>query len=322
MCRFSAVLLLFAASASAADAGKYGIGRVATPQEIAGWDISVRPDGANLPAGSGSVGKGEALYEQKCAMCHGSFGESNEYHVLAGGRGTLETAEPLPTVGSKWQFATTLFDYIRRAMPLNTPESLSSEEVYALTAYVLFLNDILPPGATLDQHSLPLVKMPNAGGFTTAHGFMRVDGQPDTHNIACMKDCPVSLAIRSEFPRENGVQPAAPAASTPALTPVSALQTTVAPKAKNTAAFAAYDLAKKSGCTGCHTVSSKLVGPAFREVAARYRDDAGAESKLIAKVKQGGSGSWGAIPMPPQAAVGDATIKLLVEWVLGGAATQ
>jgi S-disulfanyl-L-cysteine oxidoreductase SoxD len=320
MCRFSALLLLLlwllpVACASAAEPGKYGLGREATPQEIAGWDISVRPDGANLPAASGSVAKGEQLYEQKCAMCHGSFGESNDYHVLAGGKGTLATPEPLPTVGSKWQFATTLFDYIRRAMPLNAPESLSSEEVYSLTAYVLFLNDILPENATLDKQSLPLVKMPNAAGFSTDHGFMRVDGKPDTHNTACMRDCVVSVAIKSEFPRASDGQVAAVLSA-----PVP--QTPAAPKAKNIAAITAFDLAKKSGCTGCHALAGKLVGPAFRDVAARYKGDAGAEAKLIAKVKQGGSGIWGAIPMPPQAAAGDTTIKILVEWILGGAATQ
>jgi cytochrome c len=193
-------------------AGRYGIGRPPTAQEIAGWDTAVRPDGHGLPPGSGSVAKGEKLFERHCAVCHGSFGESNEYHVLAGGRGSLATAEPVATVGSKWQYATTLFDYIRRAMPLTAPQSLSADEVYSLTAYVLHLNDILPVSAELDRTSLPRIRMPNVNGFTTAHGLMRIDGKPDTKNTACMKDCPVSTAIKSQLPGGMEKSVSAPAA--------------------------------------------------------------------------------------------------------------
>ena len=116
----------------------------------------------------------------------GTFGESNSYLQLAGGVGSLASDSPIRTTGSKLNYATTLFDYIRRAMPFNAPQSLGIDEVYALTAYVLNLNDILGADAVLDQDSLPKVKLPNRDGFTTAHGLMRRDGKPDTANVACM----------------------------------------------------------------------------------------------------------------------------------------
>jgi cytochrome c len=172
----------------AAATATYGFGKAATPAEIAGWDIDVRPDGRGLPAGRGSVAQGQAIYDAKCASCHGTFGESNAYLQIAGGVGTLSGAEPVRTTGSKLEYATTLFDYIRRAMPLTAPQSLANDEVYALTAYVLNLNDIVGPDATLDARSLAALRMPNRDGFTTAHGMMRRDGTPDTHNAECMRD--------------------------------------------------------------------------------------------------------------------------------------
>ena len=114
--------------------------------------------------------------------------------------GTLAGHQPVRTVGSKLNYATTLWDYINRAMPFDRPKSLSADDVYALTAYVLNLSDILPADATLDQASLPKVVMPNRSGFTTAHGFMRKDGKPDVENLACMHDCPVQAHVASQIP--------------------------------------------------------------------------------------------------------------------------
>src|SRR5580765_6255176 len=135
-------------------AGKFGLGTSATPEEIAGWDIDVKADGSGLPKGRGSVADGQSIYDAKCASCHGTFGESNSYLQIAGGVGTLSSDAPIRTTGSKLKYATTLFDYIRRAMPFNAPQSLTSDEVYALTAYVLNLNEILPADAVLDRRSL------------------------------------------------------------------------------------------------------------------------------------------------------------------------
>ena len=195
--------LALAASAGAAPtpvAGKFGLGKAATPEEIAGWDIDVKPDGSGLPRGRGSVADGQPIYDAKCASCHGTFGESNSYLQIAGGVGSLASDAPIRTTGSKLNYATTLFDYIRRAMPFNAPQSLTADEVYALTAYVLNLNDIVGADTVLDQDSLPKLKMPNRDGFTTAHGFMRRDGKADTANIACMKDCAREVRLSSEMP--------------------------------------------------------------------------------------------------------------------------
>lgn len=325
MCRSSAAALLLvcagALAAPASSPGRHGIGRVPTAQEIAGWDIAVRPDGKGLPKGSGSVARGEKPYEEKCAVCHGSFGESNEYHVLSGGRGSLGTREPVRSVGSKWQYATTLFDYIRRAMPMNAPQTLSTEEVYSLTAYVLYLNDILKADAVLDEKTLPQVRMPNADGFTTAHGLSRVDGRPDTKNTACMRNCIVEVAVKSELPgHAKGLhgEPVSPGDAMARGAPQPA-----APQSEPAAKPAAlYELAKKSGCTACHGLANKLVGPAFRDVAARYKSDAGAEARLAAKLRAGGGGSWGAVPMPPQSQLADGEAKALVQWILAGATNR
>ena len=127
----------------------------------------MRPDGAGLPGGRGSVADGQAIYDAKCASCHGTFGESTDYMAIAGGVGTLQSDQPMRTTGSKLNYATTLFDYIRRAMPFNAPKSLTGDEVYALTAYVLNLNDILPADAVLDRARSSPLQMPNRDGFTT-----------------------------------------------------------------------------------------------------------------------------------------------------------
>jgi mono/diheme cytochrome c family protein len=147
----------------------YGIGRAATPQEIAGWDIDASPSGAGLPPGRGDVRQGAAIFAEKCASCHGAGGEGKPMDQLAGGLGTMNDMKPQKTVGSFWPYATTLFDYVRRAMPLNAPQSLTADEVYAVSAYVLFLNGIVPEDATLDADDLTKIEMPNRGGFVSAY---------------------------------------------------------------------------------------------------------------------------------------------------------
>src|ERR1700751_1503217 len=157
--------VLLSSLAGAAAQGQYGIGRTATPAEIPGWNIDIRPDGRGLPSGSGSVGHGRDVFAQQCAACHGEKGEGGGGDRLVGGQGTLATSNPVRTVGSYWPYATTLFDYIRRAMPQNAPGSLSNDDVYALSAYILNLNGLVPNGTTLDAKSLPAVKMPNRKMF-------------------------------------------------------------------------------------------------------------------------------------------------------------
>jgi mono/diheme cytochrome c family protein len=163
----SVALVIAAHAALAAAPTHYGLGRPATSEEIALEDIDVRADGRGLPAGHGSVAEGAVLFASTCAACHGERGEKPLIPALhlTGGRGTLATAAAIQTVGSYWPYATTLFDYIRRAMPFTAPQSLSADQVYAVTAYILRLNDIVPDDTVLDATNLPKVPMPNRDGF-------------------------------------------------------------------------------------------------------------------------------------------------------------
>jgi S-disulfanyl-L-cysteine oxidoreductase SoxD len=176
----NAVALGFSASACAQSS--YGIGRPATPAEIAGWNIDIGRDGSNLPQGNGTVAHGQQVFEQQCAACHGEKGEGGIGDRLVGGQGTIATSKPIKTVGSYWPYAPTLFDYIRRAMPQNAPQSLSNDDVYAVSAYILNLNALLPADATLDARTLSAIKMPNRGMFTG-------DPRPDVKNPACETGC-------------------------------------------------------------------------------------------------------------------------------------
>jgi len=160
----------------------YGIGRPATQTEIAGWNIDVDRNGDNLPPGSGSVAHGREVFEQQCAACHGAKGEGGVGDRLVGGQGTLATPKPVRTVGSYWPYATTLFDYIRRAMPQNAPQSLGNDDVYAVSAYILRLNGLIPADTTLDAGALRAIKMPNRNMFVG-------DPRPDVKNPACETDC-------------------------------------------------------------------------------------------------------------------------------------
>ena len=177
-----------------------GIGRPATAEEIKGWDIDVRPDGHGLPAGKGSVKDGEALYQDRCAACHGEFGEGKDrWPALIGGSGKLTDDDPKKGVGNYWPYATTLFDYIKRAMPFGNAQSLTDDEVYAITAYVLHLSDVLKQDAVLDRDALVKIKLPNAGNFIP-------DPRPDVQGTLCMKDCKDKVEIQSEA-KKIGVTP-------------------------------------------------------------------------------------------------------------------
>jgi cytochrome c len=175
----SQIVLLVAAvagfTASAQAQERYGIGRAATPAEIAGWTIDIGRDGSNLPAGSGGVARGRIVFSEQCASCHGAEGQGAVGDRLVGGQGTLASAKPVRTVGSYWPYAPTLFDYIRRAMPQNAPQSLSDEDVYAVSAYILHLNGLVAADAALDAKALSAVKMPNREAFVA-------DPRPDVRN--------------------------------------------------------------------------------------------------------------------------------------------
>jgi mono/diheme cytochrome c family protein len=145
------------------------LGRPATPAEIAGWDISIPPDGTGLPPGSGTPEQGAVVYAQKCQACHGEKGAGKPNDQLVGGQGTLASASPVRTIGSYWPYATTVFDYVRRAMPYTQPQSLTNDEVYAVTAYLLHLNGIIGAQDVMNAQTLPQVRMPNRDNFIVAY---------------------------------------------------------------------------------------------------------------------------------------------------------
>lgn len=166
----------------------YGIGHAATAEQIAGWDIDIRPDGQGAPSGSGSVKDGEKIYMDKCAACHGEFGESaGRWPQVAQGKGTLTSHDPVKTVGSYFPYLSSAFDYIRRAMPFGDAQSLGNDELYAVTAYVLYLNDIVDDKFVLSKDTWDRVKMPNHAGFfdDDRETSEKVFWNPNP----CMNDC-------------------------------------------------------------------------------------------------------------------------------------
>jgi mono/diheme cytochrome c family protein len=153
---------------SAALADSPNLGKVITPEEVAPWDISVSPDGAGLPPGSGTPKQGEAVYASMCLACHGEKGAGKPNDALVGGIGSLAGDKPaMKTVGSFWPYATTIFDYVRRSMPYNETKTLTNDEVYAVAAYILQLNGIIGENDTMNAQTLPKVRMPNRDGFVT-----------------------------------------------------------------------------------------------------------------------------------------------------------
>jgi mono/diheme cytochrome c family protein len=155
------------ASVMLAQSPKYGVGRAPTPGEVKAWDISFPPDGTGLPEGSGTPAQGKEVYASKCAKCHGGQAQGGDDAALVGGKGTLAGAKPLKTVGSYWPYATTLYDYVHRAMPFKQPGTLTPNQVYAVSAFILYLNGIIGENTVMDARSLPQVKMPNRNGFVS-----------------------------------------------------------------------------------------------------------------------------------------------------------
>lgn len=163
MLKLAAAFILVAGSAAAVETPM--LGKPISPADLAPWDLSIGPDGAGLPPGKGSAKEGKQVFTDKCSYCHGSEGQGTPADRLVGGQGTLTSDTPVRTVGSYWPYATTLFDFVRRAMPLNQPQSLTSDEVYAVSAYILAANGLVKPGDVMNAKTLPKVKMPNKGNF-------------------------------------------------------------------------------------------------------------------------------------------------------------
>lgn len=335
-----------------------GIGRTATPAEIRAWDIDVRPDFKGLPKGQGSVKQGEVVWEAKCASCHGSFGESSEVFTPIAGGTTAEDMkagrvdglmpganQPQRTTLMKVATLSSLWDYINRAMPWNAPKTLTTDEVYAVTAYVLNLGNILPAEFTLSDRNVRDVQgmLPNRKGMTTAHAMwpgreLGGTAKPDAPGSACMSNCAPEVVIRSFLPdyarnahgkltdqsrlvgATRGVDTTRPAPEVfaqgaPVQAPATAV--VVAGPSVGPSTTSVTPVLQKNACLACHGMDSKLVGPGFREIAARYKDRADAVNYLSGKIRAGGQGVWGAIPMPAQT-LSETDAAQVAQWLSQG----
>lgn len=342
--KWIAAALCLAAGSVFAQTSIVGLGREATPSEVKAWDIDVRPDFKGLPPGRGSVNQGQDIWEAKCASCHGVFGESNStFSPLVGGttKDDIRTgrvarlndpAFPGRTTLMKVSTVSTLWDYINRAMPWTAPKSLTPDEVYAVTAYLLNLGEIVPADFVLSDKTIAQAQalLPNRNGVTSDHAMWPggKPRKPDVQGSNCMTNCAVETQVASFLPdfarnahgnlaeqnrmvgAQHGADTTRPAGAAPVAAPAAP-----APKAE---APAAIGLLSKHGCIACHAVDNKLVGPSYREVAKKYAGKADAASYLSGKIRAGGSGVWGAIPMPAQA-LPEADAKTIAQWLAEGA---
>ena len=331
MSKWTSFLLAALLCGEALGQGRFpGIGRPATAAEVAAWDIDVRADFKGLPAGSGSVKQGEEIWEAKCTSCHGSFGESNAvFAPIAGGttaqdieRGRVAAlARPgeQRTALMKLSRISTLWDYINRAMPWNASKTLSADEVYALTAYILSLGRIVTDDFVLNERNIAEVqkRLPNRDGMMPAPGLWNAAGRGDVRSEACMRDCPAKGEVVSQLPDHARGTHGNLALQNRLVGPVRgvAVGAGVAAAAPVTTDLV-RSLAEKSGCLACHGARQRLVGPSLAEIATRYRTDAGAEPRLAAKVKAGGQGVWGNVPMPPHPQIQESEARALVRWIL------
>ena len=312
----------------------YQLGRPATEAEVAAWDIDVRPDFKGLPEGAGSVEEGEALWLEKCAVCHGDFGDSNEVFsplVLGnitpedmdtGRVASLQDPAVVRTTLMKVSSLSTIWDYINRAMPWNAPKSLETDEVYALVAYLLQLGYIVDEDFVLSNDNIEEVQamMPNRNGMTTDHGLWSVNGEPDVVGSDCTDNCDVGTEVVSFIPdyamnahgnlkdqvRDYGpfpgIQTAPEGEPEVVEEPVSSVPESIL---------------VSNGCTGCHQVEGQLVGPSFSDIMVKYAGQDAAEY-LKGKIKNGGQGVWGSMPMPPMAQVEETSLQTIADWLAAG----
>lgn len=326
------------------------IGRDATAAEVKAWDIDVRPDFKGLPKGAGTVEQGEQLWEAQCASCHGSFGESNEvFTPIVGGttkadieRGRVKNLEsgstfPQKTTMMKVATVSTLWDYINRAMPWNAPKSLKPDEVYSVTAYILSLADVVPPDFTLSNENIAEVqkRMPNRNGMVFHEPLWKVGGKGDVKNVACMKNCPVEDKIHSSLPdfardahgniaeqnRIIGPVRGADTTKPPPTGPVGTLSRPVVAVvgAADTGSGNIKALLDTQSCTACHGMKQKIVGPGFSEIADKHKGKEKVEAYLTVKIREGGVGVFGAVPMPPQPQLSAADAGTIARWIAAGA---
>lgn len=275
MSRFLSILMLGLLVAAPAAAGQLGLGREAMPDEIAAWDIDIRPDGTGLPEGSGNVFDGETVFAERCAICHGDFGEGRDrWPVLAGGQGSLTAERPEKTIGSYWPYLSTVWDYVHRAMPFGDAQSLTDDEVYALTAYLLYLNDLVDDEFELSHENFADVRLPNEANFFD-------DPRPDTPLTAdappCISDCKAEVRITMraavlDVTPEDGDNPTGAVVSDDGSIQTSTSTETApaAPSADPALIEAGEKVYKK--CKACHQVgegAKNRVGPHLNAVLGR-----------------------------------------------------
>lgn len=342
----AAALGLAFGAANAANTGAT-LGRAATPAEIQAWNIDVRPDFQGLPAGHGSVSEGSKLWIAKCASCHGDFADSNAVFPPLVGAYQATPAEMksglVPELGKgggtsleKLSSLSTLFDYIHRAMPWTSPNTLSWDETYAIVAYLLNLSNIVPENFVLNRDNVQSVqdKLPNRNGMIRLHGmwpgkeFGKQPG-PDTHNTKCMSKCAPAPKVESTIPdyamnasgnladqnRDWGPVRGQVTLSKEELEKAEAAKKAAGdnPNAK------VISLLKANGCVGCHSMGSDtLVGPGYAAIGKKYAGNNAAEATLVDHILKGTSGVWGSMPMPPQN-LSEADAKAVAAWVIAGA---
>jgi cytochrome c551/c552 len=303
-----------------------GIGRAATAAEVAAWDIDVRADFKGLPPGSGTVVTGERVWESRCASCHGTFGEANHmFPPLVGGTTAADIASGHAASLAKGDVAqrstvmklahiSTLWDYINRAMPWDAPKSLTTNEVYAVSAYILHLADIVPGDYVLSNKNMAEVqqRLPNRHGLSRVDALWQTRGKGDVRNVACMRNCAAEVRVTSFLPDSARNAHGNLAEQNRLVGPSRGTDTGAAVKPGAPAALA------QNGCTACHGMSGRIVGPGFNEVMAKYKGKAALEGYFIGKIRAGSSGVWGELPMPPQAQLKDADLKEIAAWLAAG----
>lgn len=318
---------------SGAAFGMEGLGRVATPDEVKAWDIDVRPDFKGLPVGKGSVELGMEVWEGKCASCHGVFGESNEVFTPIVGGTTAEDVKtghvkslvtgsvPQRTTMMKVATISSIWDYIHRAMPWTNPKSLTPDEVYGVVAYILNLSEIVPEDFVLSNENIAdmQAKMPNRNGMTEKHGMWLVGDKPDVQEKRCMKNCKAEAKITSFLPEYAQDAHGNLADQNRLVGPVRGMVTVAeADMKKELPKLAAgEEIFNANGCTACHAVNEKRLGPSLKDVAKKYAGDDKAVDYLAKKIAEGGAGVWGDMPMPPHPQLSDADLKSVAQWVLG-----
>ena len=261
MSKFLNLAAALALSAAPVAAETLGLGRAATPEEIAAWDIDIRPDGQGLPEGAGDVETGEAVFIEKCAVCHGDFGEGvDRWPVIAGGEGTLASDDPVKTVGSYWPYLSTAWDYVHRAMPFGDAQSLTDDEVYAIVAYILYSNDIVDDDFVLSRENFAEVEMPNADGFfPDDRAESPLWGVRDVCMTACKDRVEITARARIIDVTPETVADESPEATAVAAAPVQAIDAELAEKGAK--------VFKK--CKACHQVgegAKNRVGPILNDI--------------------------------------------------------